>query len=91
MSDGDSTSDRFKLKMRQLHQVLSPRSQPQVISALTYDSAAKKEQELTPGSEWFVEVMHYTTVYLIKHHVRLFGRKEKSNDESIQVWTKKQQ
>jgi hypothetical protein len=44
--------------MRQLHQLLSPRAQPQVISSLTYDFVAKKEQELTPGSEWFVEVIN---------------------------------
>jgi hypothetical protein len=56
MSDGESTS--FKLKMRQFRQLLSPCAQPQVISALTYDFVAKKEQELTPGSEWFVEVIN---------------------------------
>jgi hypothetical protein len=44
--------------MRQLHELLSPRAQPQVISSLTYDFVAKKEQELTPGSEWFVEVIN---------------------------------
>jgi hypothetical protein len=59
MSDGDSTtSDCITQKMRQLHQLLSPSAQPQVISALTYDFVAKKEQELTPGSEWFVEVIN---------------------------------
>jgi hypothetical protein len=55
MSDGDSTSENFKRKMGQLHQLLSPRAQPQVIPALTYDVVSKKEQELTSGSEWFVE------------------------------------
>jgi hypothetical protein len=87
MSDGESTS--FKLKMRQLRQLLSPRAQPQVISALTYDFVANKEQELTPGSEWFVEVINdlKKSQYAdnLQHHVAVAFSKMATTEDYVAV------